>query len=54
MDKYCKAIELDKVLARLAHHCSCEDSRALALAIEPARDIRDARELMRRTVTRTR
>ncbi|EDS09983.1 endonuclease MutS2 [Anaerotruncus colihominis] len=50
MDKYCKAIELDKVLMRLARHCSCEDSRALALAIEPARDIRDVRELMRRTV----
>lgn len=46
MDKYCKAIELDKILARLAQLCSCEDAKAMALAIEPARDLRDVRELM--------
>lgn len=50
MDKYCKAIELNKVLARLAALCCCEDSRTMALAIEPERDIRDVREQMRRTV----
>ncbi|MEM1483657.1 endonuclease MutS2 [Oscillospiraceae bacterium PP1C4] len=50
MDKHCKAIELDKVLHRLAELCCCADSRALALAIEPERDIRNVRELMRRTV----
>ncbi len=50
MDKYCKAIELDKILARLAQLCSCEDAKAMALAIEPARDLRDVRELMQYTV----
>lgn len=50
MDKHCKAVELDKILARLAERCCCEDSRALALAIEPQSDIRDVRELMRRTL----
>ena len=50
MDKYCKAIELDKVLARLARLCSCEDAKAMALTIEPARDLREVRELMQYTV----
>ena len=50
MDKYCKAIELDKILARLAQLCSCEDAKSMALAIEPARDLRDVRELMQYTV----
>ena len=28
MNKYCKALELDKVLLRLSKHCCCADSRA--------------------------
>lgn len=50
MDKHCKTIELDKILQRLAGYCSCQDSRALALAIEPEKEIRDVRLLMQRTV----
>lgn len=50
MDKHCKSIELDKILHMLAGFCSCADSRAMALAIEPERDIRDVRVLMQRTV----
>ena len=30
MDRYCKALELDKVLARLERLCCCADSKALA------------------------
>ena len=40
MNKYCKALELDKVLLRLSKHCCCADSRAMALAVEPAVHIR--------------
>lgn len=50
MNKYCKAIELDKVLEKLARHCCCDDSRALALAVEPSGDIREVRRLMGYTV----
>ncbi len=50
MDKHCKSIELDKILHMLAGYCSCADSRAMTLAIEPERDIRDVRALMQRTV----
>lgn len=50
MDKYCKAIELDKVLLRLSQLCCCADSRTLALAIEPEHELRQVRELMRHTV----
>ncbi len=49
MNKYCKALELDKVLLRLSKHCCCADSRALALAVEPADNLRDVRALMRFT-----
>ncbi len=50
MDKHCKSIELDKILHMLAGYCTCADSRAMAMAIEPERDIRDVRALMQRTV----
>ena len=49
MNKYCKALELDKVLLRLSKHCCCADSRAMALAVEPADNLRDVRALMRFT-----
>lgn len=50
MDKHCKAIELNKILQRLASYCSCADSRALAAAIEPERNFRDVCQLMQKTV----
>ncbi|MCI8649539.1 MAG: endonuclease MutS2 [Anaerotruncus sp.] len=50
MNKHYKAIELDKILERLAHLCSCADSRALALAIQPETDLSDVRRLMQYTV----
>lgn len=50
MDKHCKTLELDKILQRLAGYCSCQDSRALALSIEPEKEIRGVRLLMQRTV----
>ena len=50
MDKYCKALELDKVLARLGELCSCADSRAMAAAIEPERDPYDVRRVLQYTV----
>ncbi|HIX65488.1 MAG TPA: endonuclease MutS2 [Candidatus Anaerotruncus excrementipullorum] len=50
MDRYCKALELDKVLARLERLCCCADSKALAAALEPERDPRDVRRLMQYTV----
>ncbi len=36
--KHYRALELDKILARLADCCSCEESRARALEIEPQTD----------------
>ena len=50
MDKYCKAIELDKVLERLSKLCCCEDSRRMALELEPETNLKDAQLLLRRTV----
>lgn len=50
MDKYCMAVELPKVLERLAGLCSCDDSRAMAAALEPERTLDDARHLLARTV----
>ena len=50
MDKYCRAIELDKILNRLAQHCGCADSKDAALAIAPAYELRDAKRLLQLTV----
>lgn len=50
MDKYCAAVELPKVLERLARLCSCDDSRKLAEGLEPERRLDDARRLLARTV----
>lgn len=36
--KHSKALELDKILQQLVECCSCEDSRALALEIQPQCD----------------
>jgi DNA mismatch repair protein MutS2 len=38
-----EALELDKVLARLAHHTAFSASEALALALEPTTDVAEAR-----------
>lgn len=50
MDKYCMAVELPKVLERLSQLCSCDDSHALALALEPVRNLEDANRLLAYTV----
>lgn len=50
MDKYCQAIELHKILERLAKLCGCEDSRELARAVEPERTLSDVRRLLQLTV----
>ena len=50
MDKYCRAIELDKILNRLAQHCGCADSKDAALAIAPVHELRDAKRLLQLTV----
>ena len=50
MNQYCKAIELNKILERLGALCSCEDSRTLALAIEPEREWGEAVRLLSFTV----
>lgn len=50
MDKYCKMIELDKVLFRLSQLCCCEDSKRMALEMEPERDMRGVKALLERTV----
>lgn len=50
MDRYCTAVELPKILERLAKLCTCEDSRALALKLEPERTLGDANRLLEKTV----
>lgn len=50
MDRYCQTVELHKILERLAKLCCCEDSRAMARAIEPEHRLADVRSLMQRTV----
>ena len=50
MDKYCKALELDKVLVKLADFCSCEDGKTLALNIEPLTEVEEVKALLEKTV----
>lgn len=47
--RYCKALELDKVLAMLAEHTSCDDSRILALNLQPETDFNKVKTLMQKT-----
>ena len=50
MNKYCKALELDKVLVKLADFCSCEDGKTLALNIEPLTEVEEVKALLEKTV----
>lgn len=47
--KHCHALELDKVLAMLADQTSCDDSRAMALNIQPLTDFMTVNALMEKT-----
>ena len=47
--KHCHALELDKVLAMLADQTSCDDSRAMALNIQPLTDFMAVNALMEKT-----
>ena len=49
MDKVYTTLELDKVLLRLANEARCEDTRSLALNLEPAASFSETRRLMRYT-----
>ena len=49
MDKVYTTLELDKVLLRLANEARCEDTRSLALNLEPATSFSETRRLMRYT-----
>jgi len=48
-EKYYRTLELDKVLQRLAEQCSCEDSKHIALNLQPATDFYTASSLMKKT-----
>lgn len=49
MNKHHKALELDKVLLRLAELTACEDAYALALSVTPAADFFEAERLLSQT-----
>ena len=46
MERHYRALELDKVLAMLASHATCEDSRKQALALRPMTDFEEVRREM--------
>ena len=49
LNKHQKALELDKILERLATHVTCADAKELALALEPAKQLYDAEALLNQT-----
>ena len=49
LKKHCQALELDKILKKLADCASCEDSKEKALALEPECSLFRAQEEMRPT-----
>ncbi len=49
MNKNYISLELDKILARLAEHASFEDSKRLALGLEPSTGLFEVRELLAET-----
>ncbi|MBQ7541813.1 MAG: endonuclease MutS2 [Clostridia bacterium] len=49
MNKHLLALELDKVLARLAEFAACPDAKEAALALRPETELLLARALMRQT-----
>lgn len=48
-ERYCRALELDKVLNMLAEQASCDDSRQMALHLQPVSDYYQASALMAKT-----
>lgn len=53
MERHYRALELDKVLAMLAGHATCEDSRKQALALRPMTDFEEVRREMAMSATPT-
>lgn len=49
MDKYCKKLELDRVLALLAEQTVSEDARAAALSLSPAADFETVTRELQKT-----
>ena len=49
MNRHLKALELDKILERLAEYTACEDAKNTALSITPETDVSLARALMNQT-----
>lgn len=49
MNRHYKALELDKILSRLADYTACKDARQMALTLEPQTDADMARALMKQT-----
>lgn len=46
VNKYCKILELDKVLSALADCCSCADGKNAALELVPSNDLSEVRQLL--------
>ena len=49
LDRHLKALELDKVLERLAGYTACDDAREAALSLRPAKSEDEQRERMQLT-----
>lgn len=49
LNRHCKALELDKVLAMLASYASVADAKEMAASLEPARTLYDASALINQT-----
>lgn len=49
MNKDCKSLELDKILAMLAQETTCADAAELAAAVEPETDIKRVGHLLKET-----
>lgn len=47
--RYYRALELDKVLRKLADQANCDDSKQLALNLTPSSDYREVQALMQKT-----
>ena len=49
LEKHLRALELDKILGQLAGCANCEDSRAMALSLQPTFDYLTAVRQMQKT-----
>ena len=49
MEKYHRALELDKILNMLASETSCEDARKMAIDLKPAESLEEAQKLLQQT-----